>query len=159
MNENESDADVDEADDDGPREPEISIPREGVPRYVAATLDQLLTLVAIVLIAKFIHKRPDMWQWITIVVVYLGYFLLFEGLFATTPGKFVTGLVVVGYDGRRCTWRQAWTRTWMRILEVNPLLLGAIPAGLKIVFSPYHQRYGDILARTLVVPRSSLPRR
>jgi uncharacterized RDD family membrane protein YckC len=142
-----------------PSVPEIAIPREGVPRYIAAGVDQLLMMVAIVLIAKFLHKRPDLWQWGTIVATYVGYYFLFEGLFARTPGKLLTGLVVVGYDGRRCTWRQAWTRNWMRLLEANPIILGEIPAALSIVFSRYHQRFGDKLARTVVVPRSSMVRR
>jgi uncharacterized RDD family membrane protein YckC len=98
------------------------------------------------------------WQWVTIVGVYVGYYFVFEALFATTPGKLLTGLVVVDYEGRRCTPRQAWTRSWMRLVEVNPLVLGELPAALMILFSQYHQRFGDKLARTLVVPRRSLRR-
>jgi len=159
MNENDPGVEPEASDDEPSRVPTIRVPRNGVLRLAASSMDQVLMLAAMVVIAKQIHTRPDLWQWATIVGTYVGYFFVFEALFAATPGKFFTGLVVVDYDGRRCTWRQAWTRSWMRLLELNPLLLGELPAALKIVSTPYHQRYGDILARTLVVPRSSVVRR
>jgi uncharacterized RDD family membrane protein YckC len=40
----------------------------------------------------------------------------------------------------------------MTILEVNPLLLGGLPAGLVIISTKRKQRIGDLLAGTLVVP-------
>jgi len=46
----------------------------------------------------------------------------------------------------------------MRVLEVNPVLLGAFPAALSVVFSPKHQRFGDKLAGTIVVPPDRLSR-
>lgn len=87
------------------------------------------------------------------VGTYLGYFILFEGALGWTPGKLITGLRVVNYNGGRCTWRQAFIRSIWRIVEVNPLVLGALPAGVLIVTSAYQQRLGDRFARTLVISR------
>jgi uncharacterized RDD family membrane protein YckC len=39
----------------------------------------------------------------------------------------------------------------MRVIEVNPVLLGALPAGIAIISSDLKQRMGDSLAGTLVV--------
>jgi uncharacterized RDD family membrane protein YckC len=137
-------------------EPQIAIPRESLPRYIAALVDWALQMPLGVLVIKSLPASWAVLQLPLVVVIFLGYFLLFEGLFGRTPGKLLTGLVVVQFDGRKCTWRQAWTRTYWRLLEVNPLLLGAIPAAIAVVRSPYHQRLGDHFAKTLVVPRSSL---
>ena len=39
----------------------------------------------------------------------------------------------------------------MRLLEVNPLLFGGLPAGIAILTSERKQRIGDMLAGTVVV--------
>jgi uncharacterized RDD family membrane protein YckC len=39
----------------------------------------------------------------------------------------------------------------LRILEVNPLLIGALPASIAILSSKRRQRIGDMLAGTVVV--------
>jgi uncharacterized RDD family membrane protein YckC len=78
-------------------------------------------------------------------------------LFSRTLGKFCMGLIVVQYDGRRCTWRQAIIRTLFRFVEVNPLLLGALPAAISIIGSRHRQRFGDKVARTIVVPARRVP--
>jgi uncharacterized RDD family membrane protein YckC len=44
-------------------------------------------------------------------------------------------------------------RTLARLVEVNPLLLGALPAGIAILSSSRRQRIGDWLANTVVVRR------
>jgi hypothetical protein len=43
-----------------------------------------------------------------------------------------------------------------RLLEVNPLLLGDLPAGISIVSSRDRQRIGDRVAGTVVIPRSAV---
>jgi uncharacterized RDD family membrane protein YckC len=39
----------------------------------------------------------------------------------------------------------------LRIIEVNPLLFGGIPAGIAVILSRRKQRIGDLLAGTVVV--------
>jgi len=121
------------------------------PRHLAAAMDNVLAMILAVFVAKSIDDGKPILQATALVVVFLGYYLLFEFLFSRTPGKFVTGLVIVELDGRRCTWRQVLIRTAFRLLEVNPLLLGGLPAAIRIIFSEHHQRFGDRFAETLVV--------
>jgi uncharacterized RDD family membrane protein YckC len=40
-------------------------------------------------------------------------------------------------------------------VEVNPILLGALPAALAGVFSKRHQRFGDMLGGSVVVRRTA----
>jgi uncharacterized RDD family membrane protein YckC len=44
----------------------------------------------------------------------------------------------------------------LRLVEVNPLLVGGLPAGIVAVLSPRKQRLGDMLAGTLVVYRGDI---
>ena len=114
------------------------------PRHLAAVMDNVLAMLLAVVAAKSIDDGKPLLQALALVVVFLAYYLVFELLFSRTPGKFVTGLVVVELDGRRCTWQHVLIRTAFRLLEVNPLLL-------SIIFSEHHQRLGDKAAETLVV--------
>jgi uncharacterized RDD family membrane protein YckC len=43
-----------------------------------------------------------------------------------------------------------------RLIETNPLLLGAIPAAARIVMTRDKQRFGDKVADTIVVFRRSI---
>jgi len=43
-----------------------------------------------------------------------------------------------------------------RLVEVNPLLLGGLPAGIAVAMSRRRQRLGDMLAGTYVVRRKDL---
>ena len=121
------------------------------PRHLAAVMDNVLAMVLAVVAAKSIDDGRPILQALALVVVFLAYYLVFELLFSRTLGKFVTGLVVVELDGRRCTWQHVLIRTAFRLLEVNPLFLGGLPAAIRIIFSEHHQRFGDRLAETLVV--------
>jgi uncharacterized RDD family membrane protein YckC len=66
-------------------------------------------------------------------------------------GKYFQGLIVRKLDGGRCDWRAALIRGGLRIIEVNPLLLGGLPAGLFVISTDRKQRLGDMLAGTVVV--------
>jgi uncharacterized RDD family membrane protein YckC len=54
-------------------------------------------------------------------------------------------------DGEQCDFSAAALRTILRIIEVNPLLFGAIPAAITIISTRRRQRLGDMLAETVVV--------
>jgi uncharacterized RDD family membrane protein YckC len=129
-----------------------------VPRYIAAMIDNAIAMVLAVIAAKSIGDSKPILQATILVAVYLGYYFIPEVLLSRSLGKLFTGLVIVGLDGKRCSWRQAAIRTVFRLIEVNPLLLGAIPAALSVVFSANHQRFGDKVAKTLVVASRPLPR-
>lgn len=136
---------------DSPGAAPLSTSNTIVPRHAAAVIDTICAVVLGIMSAKTIGNQHPLLQTAALVGAYLGYYLFFEGAFHRTPGKLVAGLVVVGLDGRGCTWRQTLIRTGFRILEVNPVLLGGIPAALCIVASMNRQRLGDKVARTMVV--------
>ena len=124
-----------------------------MPRHFAAIVDNLFSMLAAAICAK---QFPDDWYATHIVVgisVYLGYYFVFEILFSATPGKIMNGLVILDFNGARCSPRQVGIRTAFRILEVNPILLGALPAAARIIWSRDKQRFGDKVAGTIVVRR------
>lgn len=131
--------------------PAVSTSNTILPRHLAAALDNLLAMVLALVAAKLIDSRLVALQLVVVVVVYLGYFLLSEALFARTPGKLLMGLVVIQFSGAPCTFRQTLIRTGFRLLEVNPTCFGGIPAALAVVTSPHRQRFGDRTADTIVV--------
>jgi uncharacterized RDD family membrane protein YckC len=139
--------------------PAVSTRNTLVPRQIAAILDNIMAMTLGMVAAKSVDEELLPMQLLLCVAVYLGYFFLFEGFISRTPGKALTGLVVIQFDGGRCTWRQSLIRTCFRLLEVNPALLGAIPAVISILTSSHHQRLGDRMAQTIVVPSRRVPKR
>jgi uncharacterized RDD family membrane protein YckC len=73
-----------------------------------------------------------------------------ESIWSRSLGKIFTGLEITNKDGGKINGKQALIRTIFRIFEVNPLLIGGLPASLFIIFSRRKQRIGDILAKTVV---------
>ncbi len=136
------------------------------PRYGAAVIDQGLAFWSLFFVGShlpqwFSTKRSDA---MSIVIglaafaVYFLYFFLFEWLLCATPGKLITGLTIRQTDGSRPGVKSALIRTLTRLIEVNPLLLGAIPAAIIVLRSSRRQRWGDRLAGTVVVTASSVSR-
>ena len=103
--------------------------------------------------AEFIGDIPAS---IAALLSYLGYYFLPEWLFGTTIGKAFFALRVRQLSGDPCTVGQVAVRTLARLVEVNPLLLGAIPAGIAILATERKQRLGDLLAGTVVVHRDDI---
>jgi uncharacterized RDD family membrane protein YckC len=86
-----------------------------------------------------------------IIVAVLAYYIVLEGLYGVTLGKLLLGIRVVDTNGNPPGFKKAFLRTIIRIIEVNPLLLGGIPAGIIAGISAKGQRLGDMLANTLVL--------
>lgn len=146
---------VEEADDWAARATVDTV----VPRHIAASLDFSLAMLLAVIVAKQFHEDWPMLQLAAALGTIVAYYLIGEALIGRTPGKLLTGLVVVDVSGRSCTWWQAFVRTMWRFLEVNPALLGALPAAVCIVRSKRHQRIGDRAAGTIVAPASRVRQR
>jgi uncharacterized RDD family membrane protein YckC len=85
------------------------------------------------------------------------YYVVLEMATGRTLGKFVTGIIVVNEGGERPALLPAVIRTATRLLEVNPVLLGGIPAGIIANSSAAKQRLGDMLAHTYVIFTRDLP--
>jgi uncharacterized RDD family membrane protein YckC len=90
------------------------------------------------------------------IVVYLLYFLIQEAAWSNTIGKRLFGLRLCSLSGEPCGWAVASIRTATRILEVNPILLGGLPAAIVGALSKRHQRLGDILSGSIVIRAASL---
>jgi uncharacterized RDD family membrane protein YckC len=133
------------------RTPGIAPSNTIAPRYIAANVDALLAAIFMLLALK-----ANPWDYRSLhiavaVLAFLAYYFIFESLFSRTPGKLLMGLVVRKFDGSKCGWREAAIRTGFRVIEVNPLLFGALPACVLILISQNRQRLGDKVADTVVV--------
>ena len=124
-------------------------------RLIAVFIDHLIAFALTLLVVAFVPDTIPSLKAVLFFLTYLAYFFLMEALWSRTVGKLFQGLVVRKLDGTRCDWKAALIRSALRILEVNPLLLGGLPAGLVIMASERKQRIGDILAGTLVVSTAS----
>jgi uncharacterized RDD family membrane protein YckC len=119
-------------------------------RFFAAWMDSAGATVLALVAAGWVPGTQVVLRTVALVAGYLAYFFLSEAAFASSPGKLVFGLWVRRLKGGPCSIWQAAVRTLARLVEVNPLLLGAIPAGVAILASTNRQRFGDMLAGTVV---------
>ena len=120
-------------------------------RLIALFIDHLIAFALIMLAVAFVPESLAAMKALFFILIYLAYFVVLVALWSRTVGKFIQGLVVRKLDGGRCDWTGALIRGTLRIVEVNPLLLGGMPAGLVIIASERKQRIGDLLAGTVVV--------
>ena len=127
-------------------------------RFFAGIIDNMAAMGVSFLIAAQLSIIGKIAQGLSVFALYCLYFFMAEALLAMTPGKFAFGLRVVSVSGRNCTTWQVFLRTILRIVEVNPLLLGYLPAGIAILTSKRHQRFGDMLAGTVVISHRQLKR-
>jgi uncharacterized RDD family membrane protein YckC len=121
----------------------------GIDNFAAAIL-------CVVTAAKLPGALSSISRWLIACTIYLLYFLFQEGFWGTTVGKREFGLLVVRLDGRPAGWAESLGCTALRILEVNPLLIGTPPGGLAVTWTKRKQRLGDMLAGTVVVHRRVL---
>jgi uncharacterized RDD family membrane protein YckC len=91
------------------------------------------------------------WPWLALL--WVTYYAVLEGLFGASVGKRFAGLRVTDMEGRRIGWQAAIVRNLARLLDVLPFayLLG----GALTLVTRRHQRLGDRLAGTVVVPVSA----
>jgi uncharacterized RDD family membrane protein YckC len=120
-------------------------------RLIAVFIDHLIAFALMIFVVALVPESLPVVKAVLFFLIYLGYFIVLEALWSRTLGKYFQGLVVRKLDGSRCDWKAALIRGGLRILEVNPLLLGGLPAGIAIIASERKQRIGDMLAGTVVV--------
>jgi uncharacterized RDD family membrane protein YckC len=120
-------------------------------RVIAVFIDHFVAFALMMLAVAFVPESLPIVKAVCFFLIYLAYFVVFEAVWSRTVGKFFQGLVVRKLDGSRCDWRAALIRGGLRIIEVNPLLLGGLPAGLVVIATERKQRLGDLLAGTVVV--------
>ena len=120
-------------------------------RLIAVFVDHLIALALTLLVVAFVPESLPVVKAVCVFGIYIMYFVVLEALWSRTLGKWFQGLVVRKLDGSPCDWKASLIRGALRLVEVNPILLGGLPAGLAIIASPRKQRIGDMLAGTLVV--------
>lgn len=123
----------------------------GSKRYSAAGIDVLLAWIPAMIVGSAVREHGVAASAVAFTVIFLGYFLFAEGIWSTTVGKAFMGLRVTTLDGTRPTVMQIFLRNVLRLLDANPVLLGAIPGAVFIMFTRRRQRLGDLVARTIVV--------
>lgn len=128
-------------------------------RWLASIIDGIVLVVPALVIPMLPLERSItslmVWPWLGLLVAY---FPVMETCFGGALGKLATGTRVVNLHGGRPAWWQSIVRTLLRLVEVNPFLFGAIPAGLIVLLSGHRQRLGDMLARTYVLRRADIAR-
>jgi uncharacterized RDD family membrane protein YckC len=92
------------------------------------------------------------WEWQLLIV--LAYYIVLEGLFGATVGKWALKLRVATLDGQRPGFRAILLRNLVR--PVDGLPVGYLFGGILALLSPFRRRLGDRLARTIVIPREAL---
>jgi uncharacterized RDD family membrane protein YckC len=119
-------------------------------RIIAAIIDSFIICVAWVSLLLWTHQKfvdP-----LAISVEYLAamflYYVLQEAMFASTIGKHLLGLRIVGNSGDPVSMGEALTRNLLRLVDWLPVLY--LFGTLIIVISSKKQRLGDIVARTVV---------
>ncbi len=128
------------------------------PRCLAQVFDVVLISVVAAAVQLLLSPTEYAFGAETLLIwlpVALGYFVVTEGFWSTSAGKWLMGLVVVRVDGSDPGLRAACIRTVARL--VDGLCFYAVGAVL-IWASERRQRLGDRLAGTLVVRVSPGPR-
>lgn len=121
-------------------------------RWVAAFLDNIFFFSLLVVPTFFLSK--DLFfqnPWVLLPALLIGYYVLPEGLTGFTLGKFIARVRVVNMDGNKPGLLKSALRTFLRLIEVNPVLFGNILAGILVLASEKHQRLGDMIAKTFVL--------
>jgi uncharacterized RDD family membrane protein YckC len=96
-------------------------------------LDGLLGLVP---------KDGSPWLGIYSLALYVLYYCLFEFYFGKTPGKFLTGTIVVTEDGNRASFKTLLIRSIVRLIPLD---------ALSFLFS---LGWHDQISRTIVINNS-----
>lgn len=92
--------------------------------------------------------RETIFVWLGLAALYVP---LMEWRLGKTLGKYALFIRVVNAAGDTPSLKQVALRTLLRLVEVNPLLVGGIPAGVAVLMSKHRQRLGDMAAGTYVL--------
>lgn len=95
-------------------------------RFGTLLIDYFFFYLVIFVIGAFVGAtrgadgaRTMPWQLIGFAVL-IGYYLVFEGVWQRTPGKFILGTMVVGASGEKPSFGQIVGRTLCRFIPFEP---------------------------------------
>jgi len=115
-----------------------------------------LGILCVFVASRFPGDIPSAGRYAILVITFLLWYFVPEAIWGATLGKRIFGLTVVRLDGSQAAWRESFWRTILRLVEVNPVLLGVIPGGLVVTYSKRAERLGDMIGHALVVRRDVL---
>ena len=132
-------------------------------RIVAALLDLIPLIILFLIMAAALGEfgstednefSVSLTGWPAALWFFLswGYFVILEGLIATTPGKLLMGLKVVKLNDEPYDWRAVLLRNIIRIIDGAPILY--VVGIISIAVTEKNQRLGDLAAGTVVVRAS-----
>lgn len=121
-------------------------------RWAATIIDFILFLGFIGFLLFTMYDTKN-WGIPILAVLFLipAYYIFLEGYTGFTLGKFIMRIQTVNADGGTTGPLKALIRTALRLIEVNPFLVGGLPAGICVLVTKEKQRLGDIVAKTYVV--------
>jgi len=122
-----------------------------VRRWLGAWIDFIVLLLFLVIPDYVLGNetyQATLFVWLGLGVAY---FPVMETLLGRTVGKFVARTRVVDARGQNPSIIQSVVRTLFRLIEVNPVLVGGVPAGIAASVSRHKQRLGDMAAHTYVL--------
>ena len=125
-------------------------------RWQATLIDFIFLYIVAISIQGVVESISNTELLVLSIVVFVFYFIVLESLGGITLGKLLSGLRVVNANGETPSVSQVTIRTLLRIVEVNPILLGGLPAAVFVLMSKKQQRLGDMLANTYVVDKHKL---
>lgn len=118
-------------------------------RFLATLIDVIILWIAVAIV-QGIFGGGSSASIIGMFLIATAYYIVMEGLFGATVGKFVVGIRVKMLDGKPCTWKAAVIRTVLRVVDG---FLVYLVAAIVVWASKKNQRLGDMAAKTLVVAK------
>ncbi len=123
-----------------------------IVRGLANIIDQILVSLPLITIASLTDAGSNGNQETYIAIgglLFLVYLTLAEAIWGQTLGKRLFGIKVMMQDGRKCTWVGAILRNVLRIID---MVLGGYILGIAaITLTSRRQRFGDLIAKTVVI--------
>jgi uncharacterized RDD family membrane protein YckC len=130
--------------------PQMGTQGDVVPRRVGAFLVDLIVISVVGGLLTAALGIEALAGGALVTLLYLLYFVGFEGTYGKTPGKHLLGLVVVTERGEPCEYQAATIRTLLRLIDGLPGALYLV--GLVAIYlTDDRQRLGDLAADTVVV--------
>ena len=120
-------------------------------RIWAADIDFIFAAIVSMVFVIVLPDFDPLLKGLSFYILYLLYFQLTEYIFGTSPAKWWFGLCIRDQQGNRPSFLQITIRTFWRLLEVNPMFVGAFPAMLVCLLTRRRVRFGDMMAGTVVI--------
>lgn len=117
-------------------------------RLIAGSIDFGFVLCWMGGLVLFVDYAKPLWSLMVLGAVplfYLAWYLVWEGMFNTSPGLWICGCQIVGEDGAPIGFAKSFLRALFRLFDTNPF------GWATLFLSQKNQRPSDLAASTVVV--------